>query len=54
VLSMSPARRTEFFKRQFIRSRLPVFARCIIFSLTLVAGKADKFPHDYPSIPFTE
>jgi hypothetical protein len=47
MLGMTSAGRTEFFKRQLFRGRLPVFARRIIFSLALIAGKANQFSHDF-------
>src|SRR5262245_6193777 len=43
---MGPASRTKFLKRQLFRSFFSVFRRRIIFSLTLVASKADEFPHE--------
>ena len=49
---MAPARRTELFKRQFFRGRFSVFRTGIILSLTLVASKPYKFPHDrMPAFP---
>ena len=50
MLGMTSAGGTEFFKCQLIRGPLPVFARRIIFSLALIACKANQFSHDSPPL----
>jgi hypothetical protein len=44
---VSPAERTEFFKGQLVRGRLPVFTRRVIFSLTFITRKPYKLPHGF-------
>jgi hypothetical protein len=42
---MASARRTEFFKRQFLGGLFSVFRRRVIFALTLVTSKSNDLSH---------
>jgi hypothetical protein len=44
---VAPARRTEFFERDFFRGCLSVLGRSIIFALAFVASESDQFPHGH-------
>ena len=42
---MGPAGRAEFLARQLFGGLLPVFCRCVILSLALVASKTHELAH---------